>query len=93
MTPIDKKINQQVIRYGMVVLMNLAIMSGFVYLTIGTGILGRLLDGLAVVIFAFSAQLHFRKGLALFRTPGHIRYLAAIREEFGNPDVTVGPNV
>lgn len=92
MTPIDKKINRKVAAKVANGLILLAIAAGFGYCGRSGTFLQDTLDGFGLFVTVAAAYTSLCEAWKLFRTPGHIRYLLAIREEFGKPDVTVGPD-
>lgn len=83
MTPIDKKINRKVAAKMANGLILVAIGAGFAYYSETGPWLHRALDNFALIVMAVAAYSSFWDAWKLFRTPKAIRYLLAIREEFG----------
>lgn len=89
MTPTDKKINRKVaakVTHGLIMA---TVAAGFGYYGQSGTFLQDTLDGFGTFMTVAAACTSLYEAWKLFRTPKAIRYLLAIREEFGKPDEPV----
>lgn len=89
----DKMIAKGVRKYAVAGSMQATIACMGIYAAVtAANIVSIVFAALATFSYASMVLSSFSEALKLHRTPGYVRYLYAVKQEFGNPDVTVGPN-